>query len=78
VWRQDLAQLAEAVRQSSAVQTAEGMAPLPANLPGMLASKYCGGGFGGYAVYLFADGDARDAACAGPGFRPIEPYLAQH
>jgi cytidyltransferase-like protein len=78
VWRQDLAQLAEAVRQSSAVQTAEGMAPLPANLPGMLASKYCGGGFGGYAVYFFADGGARDAACAGPGFRPIEPYLAQH
>jgi cytidyltransferase-like protein len=77
VWRQDLAQLAEAVRQSSAVQTAEGMAPLSADLPGMLASKYCGGGFGGYAVYLFADGAARDTACARPGFRPVEPYVAQ-
>ncbi len=77
VWRQDLAQLAEAVRQSSAVQTAEGMAPLPADLPGMLASKYCGGGFGGYAAYLFADSAARDAACARPGLRPIEPYVAQ-
>jgi len=76
VWRQDLAQLADAVRQSSTVQTAEGMAPLPADLPGALASKYCGGGFGGYAVFLFCDGAARDEACRRPGFRPIEPYLA--
>jgi hypothetical protein len=42
----------------------------------MLAVKYCGGGFGGYAAYLFTDGAARDAACAQPGFRPIEPYIA--
>jgi cytidyltransferase-like protein len=76
VWRQDLGQLAEAVRLSSSVQTAEGMAPLSADLPEMLASKYCGGGFGGYAVYLFASNAARDAACAQPGFRPIEPYVA--
>lgn len=78
VWRRDLAHLAGAVGQSSVVQTAEGMAPLPAGLPGMLAAKYCGGGFGGYAVYLFADGEARDAACAQPGFRPVEPYVARH
>jgi cytidyltransferase-like protein len=76
VWRQDLAQLADAVRQSSAVQTAEGMAPLPADLPGVLAAKYCGGGFGGYAAYIFSDSAARDAACGRPGFRPIEPYIA--
>jgi cytidyltransferase-like protein len=76
VWRQDLAQLANAVRQSSAVQTAEGMTPLPADLPGMLAAKYCGGGFGGYAVYLFGDSASRDAACVRPGFRPVEPYVA--
>lgn len=82
VWRRDLAGIAEAVRQSYAVQRAEGMEPLPgdpaANHPvaGALAWKYCGGGFGGYAVYLFADPAARDAACAHPGFRPIEPYVA--
>ena len=76
VWRQDLQQLAEAVRQSSVVQAAEGMSPLPTDLSGALASKYCGGGFGGYAVYLFKDVAARDAACTRPGFRPIEPYLA--
>lgn len=76
VWRQSVPMLADAVRQSFAVQTAEGMAPLPGDLSGALAWKYCGGGFGGYAVYLFADAAARDAACVRPGFRPIEPYVA--
>jgi hypothetical protein len=74
VWRSDFALLADAVRQSCAVQRAEGMEPLPE--AGALACKYCGGGFGGYAVYLFAEPAQRDAACAQPGFRPIEPYLA--
>ena len=45
-------------------------------VPGALGWKYCGGGFGGYAVYLFLDTAARDAAGARPGFRPIEPYVA--
>jgi len=75
VWRQDLAGLADAVRQSYAVQQAEAMAPLPAGLPGALAWKYCGGGFGGYAVYLFADAASRNAACTRPDFRPIEPHV---
>jgi cytidyltransferase-like protein len=76
VWRQDLALLADAVRQSYAVQLGEGMTPLAADLPGALAWKYCGGGFGGYVAYLFAGAAARDAACGCPGFRPIEPYVA--
>jgi cytidyltransferase-like protein len=90
VWRSDLALLADAVRQSyGKVQRVEGMAPLPGDPqapeadrsalpPGIqpLAWKYCGGGFGGYALYLFADQVQRDAACARPNFRPIEPYLA--
>ena len=78
VWRQDLNGLADAVRQSYAVQRAEGMALLPADLPGALAWKYCGGGFGGYAAYLFAEPAARDTACGRPGFRPVEPYVARH
>ena len=78
VWGQNLAQLADAVGQSYAVQTAEGMAALPADLPGALAWKYCGGGFGGYAAFLFADSASRDAACTRPGFRAIEPYVATH
>jgi hypothetical protein len=78
VWANNLAGLADAVRQSYAVQRAEGMAELPdaAALPGALAWKYCGGGFGGYAVYLFSDTAQRDAACAAAGLRAIEPYVA--
>ncbi|WP_414662566.1 adenylyltransferase/cytidyltransferase family protein [Horticoccus sp. 23ND18S-11] len=76
VWSNSLTGIAEAVRQSYAVQRAEGMAALPAEIPGMLAAKYCGGGFGGYAAYVFAEPAARDAACAQAGFRPIEPFVA--
>lgn len=76
VWANDFTGLAEAVRQSYAVQRAEGMAELRGDLPGALAWKYCGGGFGGYAVYLFAEAAQRDAACAAAGLRAIEPYVA--
>lgn len=79
VWQGDLVGLAAAVRESYAVQRAEGMEALPGEagqLPGALAWKYCGGGFGGYAVYLFAEKAARDAACARANFRAVEPYVA--
>ena len=75
VWRSDLGQLAEAVRLSWKMQLGEGMNALPADVPGALAWKYAGGGFGGYAVYLFADQALRDAACARKDFRPVEPYV---
>jgi cytidyltransferase-like protein len=83
VWGESLAKLAAGVRASYAVQRAEGMEPLPGDAPAPelaagrpLAWKYCGGGFGGYAVYLFAEPAQRDAASRLPGFRPIEPYPA--
>ena len=79
VWQGNLAGLAAAVRESYAVQRAEGMDALPGEvgeLPGALAWKYCGGGFGGYAVYLFAEKTARDAACGRANFRAVEPYVA--
>ena len=76
VWRNDLAQLAAGVRETYAMQLGEGMAALPAGVPGALACKYAGGGFGGYAVFLFAEKSSRDAACAQKNFRPVEPYLA--
>ena len=76
VWQGSLARLAEAVKISWAMQCGEGMAALPADLPGALAWKYCGGGFGGYALYLFGEPAQRDAACARTGFRPIEPFVA--
>ena len=75
VWSNDLALLAEAVRRSYEVQLREGMDPLPGELPEVLACKYCGGGFGGYALYLFAKEQSRDFACQRAGFRPCEPYL---
>lgn len=37
--------------------------------------KYSGGGFGGYALYLCATQEVRDALCQEEGFRPIEPYV---
>ena len=76
VWRSDLAQLAAGVRETYTMQLGEGMTALPADVPGVLACKYAGGGFGGYAVFLFAEKSQRDAACAQKNFRPIEPYLA--
>lgn len=82
VWAQEIRKLAEGVRASYAVQRGEGMEPLPGEKPDAalaacqpLAWKYCGGGFGGYAVYLFAEPAQRDAACKLKGFRPIEPYV---
>jgi hypothetical protein len=66
------------------VQRGEDMEPLPGDTVEAalaacrpLAWKYCGGGFGGYAVYLFREPVQRDAACRLPGFRPIEPYVAR-
>jgi cytidyltransferase-like protein len=76
VWHQDLAELAEAVRISYATQRDEGMQLLPDDVVGATAFKYCGGGDGGYAVYLFSDAAARDAACSRAGFRAVEPYLS--
>lgn len=80
VWAGSLDQLAAGVRESYGVQRNEGMAALPdaSAAPGAIAWKYCGGGFGGYALYLFADPAARDAAVKTGSFRAIEPYVSTH
>lgn len=71
----DLEQLAAGVREYFAMQRKEGMDPLP-EVPGMLARKYCGGGFGGYALYLFGESKDRDAFVESTdSARPVEPYL---
>ncbi|AHF91883.1 cytidyltransferase [Opitutaceae bacterium TAV5] len=88
VWANSYEGLAAAVRESYAVQRGEGMEPLPGDpeagngelsagvaAAGALAWKYCGGGYGGYALYLFPDAAGRDRACALPGFRPVEPFI---
>ncbi|PAW73552.1 MAG: cytidyltransferase [Verrucomicrobiia bacterium Tous-C4TDCM] len=57
-----------------ATQLDEGMDPLP-DLPGALARKYCGGGHGGYALYLFSREAARASALATTAsLRPIELF----
>lgn len=69
----DFMRLAEAVRLSYEAQLGEGMDALP-EAPGALARKYCGGGWGGYALYLFDSTARRDAFAALPGNRVIEPH----
>jgi hypothetical protein len=60
----------EAVTLSHRAQLAGGMVPLP-DIAGAVARKYCGGGWGGYAVYCFACGGDRDRS----GLLRIEPFL---
>lgn len=70
----DLSRLAEAINLSHAVQLDEGMQALP-DAEGMLATKYCGSGFGGYALYLFGDDHTRQSFIqATPSAFAIEPY----
>lgn len=71
----DLNQLAEGVRDYYGMQLDEAMSPLPEE-PSALAWKYCGGGFGGYGLYLFGGREERDAFCRDrEAARPVEPYL---
>ncbi|MBN1868762.1 adenylyltransferase/cytidyltransferase family protein [Candidatus Sumerlaeota bacterium] len=75
VLEESLDGLAEGVRLSYKMQIDEGMNPL-IEADKSLARKYCGGGWGGYAVYLFASPEDRDRFVASDArARPIEPYL---
>jgi cytidyltransferase-like protein len=70
----DIAKLGEGIAASYAAQLIEGMDPLP-EAKVCLGRKYCGGGFGGYALYLFGSEKERASFVSGtPGARPIEPY----
>lgn len=70
----DIQLLAEGISIYHATQLAEGMQALP-TIPGAIAHKYCGGGYGGYALYLFAAQSARDLAIANiPALRAVEPF----
>lgn len=74
ILQQDVMVLSVAVQMSYRVQLEEGMAPLP-QLGGELACKYCGGGHGGYALYLFESADEREKALSScEDLYPIEPY----
>lgn len=75
VFERNIETLAAGVSLYYSVQLDEGMEPLPV-LPGSLARKYCGGGHGGYALYLFESREARDAAVANQPdlMKIVEPY----
>lgn len=67
--------LGQAIRMSYRLQLAEGMQPLPQSASA-IAYKYCGGGWGGYAVYLFQTVEDRDRFVAEQnGSLVIEPYI---
>lgn len=71
----DRLQLAEAVQLSYNAQLKEGMSPLP-DAEKALACKYCGGGWGGYALYLFKSSSDRDAFVESSEMnQAIEPYI---
>jgi len=75
VQTENLPTLAEAVSLSYQAQLGEGMPPLP-DAAESIAKKYCGGGWGGYAVYLFAEDSARQAfLSANSAARLVEPYI---
>jgi hypothetical protein len=75
VFAGDIPKLGEAVSLSYAAQLKEGMPELPA-ADACVGRKYCGGGWGGYALYLFANSDARDVFVASANCnRSIEPYI---
>ncbi len=75
VQQASLSKLGEAVSLSYALQLNEGMDPLP-EAEGCIGRKYAGGGWGGYALYLFDHSDSRDAFVASADCnRAIEPYI---
>lgn len=74
VQQQDVSVLAVGVQMSYHLQLEEGMQPLP-DVGNQLAHKYCGGGHGGYALYLYENKELRDAAIdACEDMYPVEPY----
>lgn len=71
---ENLPLLAESASCSYRIQLQEGMDRLP-EVPEALAMKYCGGGWGGYALYLFQRPDDRDEFVQTSHGIAIEPYL---
>lgn len=75
VLEKDFNGLCEAIQMSYEVQIEEGMNPLP-DIEGARAKKYLGGGYGGYALYMFPTEKSRDKALNQEReSRPIEPYI---
>jgi hypothetical protein len=56
------------------MQIGEGMNELP--VFNEIAKKYCGGGWGGYAVYLFENSREREKFLQKENTSKIEPFLS--
>lgn len=75
VFEGSVTQLGEAVKLSYQAQLGEGMQALP-EAQGCIGRKYVGGGWGGYALYLFEHSEDRDTFVASANNnRPVEPYI---
>ena len=79
VLKADLATLAEGVSTYYRSQLNEGMSNLP-EAPDSIAKKYCGGGWGGYALYIFDNQQLRNdwVSVDTHNRRAVEPYLKSH
>ena len=74
VLTKDIHQIAAGVNLYHQTQLDEGMQKLP-EIAGSIAHKYCGGGYGGYGLYLFEDAALRDAAVSSiEPLRSVEPF----
>lgn len=75
VFEASISKLGRAVCLSYEAQMEEGMAPLP-EAEGSVGRKYCGGGWGGYALYLFHSSEDRDTFAASANCnQSVEPYI---
>jgi hypothetical protein len=78
VLHEDVDKLAQAVRMSYQAQIDEGMASL-VDCEECFACKYCGGGWGGYALYLFSSNKDRDNFITKHSqAREIEPFIKKY
>jgi cytidyltransferase-like protein len=74
VYEENFHGLCEAVSISYDMQIGEGMKDLP--VFNEIAKKYCGGGWGGYAVYLFESSREREKFLEKKNTSKIEPFLS--
>jgi cytidyltransferase-like protein len=71
--KKDLKKLCKGVDTSYKAQLLEGMQKLPEF--NEMVKKYCGGGYGGYALYIFDSDKNRKKFLKNKNTLPIEPYI---
>ena len=74
VLNESYVELCEAIRLSYKAQLGEGMKELSSFTE--LAKKYCGGGWGGYALFMFRDEGERNEFLKRENTLKIEPFMA--